>query len=82
MIEKIFRQGGAHYARLHAYCHAVNSDGLIFWRPPVIDWLSGVMCGNGFLGQSVDTLFSSAYPNGEKNGFNGTITRTQVPKKP
>jgi hypothetical protein len=39
------------------------------------------MCGNGCLGQSVDTLCFSAGPNGEKNGVNGTITKTQVPKE-
>jgi uncharacterized protein (TIGR03118 family) len=45
-------------------------------HPLEIDGLWGLMFGNGFLGQSVDTLFFTAGPNDEENGLYGTITAT------
>jgi uncharacterized protein (TIGR03118 family) len=49
-------------------------------RPLQIDGLWGLSFGNGFLGQSVDTLYFTAGPDDEAHGAYGRITATAVQK--
>jgi len=45
-------------------------------QPVQIDGLWGLAFGNGFLGQSIDTLYFTAGPNDEANGLYGRISAT------
>jgi uncharacterized protein (TIGR03118 family) len=49
-------------------------------RPVQVDGLWGLSFGNGFLGQSVDTLYFTAGPDDEAHGAYGRITATAVQK--
>jgi len=46
--------------------------------PLVIDNLWGLAFGNGFLGQSVNTLYFTAGPDGEDHGLYGSISAKQL----
>ena len=48
-------------------------------KPIAIDGLWGLAFGNGFAGQSVNTLFFTAGSNGEADGLYGTLNAVPGP---